>query len=228
MMKIIEVITAVVLLSLTQLPARAAVPESDPAQDQSTTPEVPALDFSGRWVLSTEDSDEPLQAMRPASPQKGGRGGGTDARGGGRGGGRPGMGGRSGGPGGDSEGIQEGEDPSIRRQQHQARLQKRLSRLDIFFAEPELNITDGLEISRLVYTDGRETAIWTELGEATAIASRQENTLTVKTWDRQGGPHVVRRYTLSGDGGRLTVVQEMTRSAQEEPVKMTLVYDRQE
>ena len=179
------------------------------AEDTATVAEVARPSFNGHWLLNTSASDDPAQVMRQARPEGGGRSGGGQA----------GGGGRSGGGQGDSG-------PSIEMQQRLVRKQKEYSRLTIFHDGPELNITDGLEISRLMYTDGRETSIWTSQGEATVTAGWRENTLTVRIMVRQGGPERVRHYTLSGDGTQLTMIEEMARPKQQEPHRIKRVYDR--
>ena len=98
-------------------------------------------DLSGEWVLNEKASDDPDTIMRRARGAGGGNGdmpggGGGGKGGGGRGGGgRPEAEGASGGPG--------------------AGMLERYRALSVFHEAGEIDITDGMDISRLLHIDGQ-------------------------------------------------------------------------
>jgi hypothetical protein len=143
----------------------------------------------------------------------GGRGGG----GGGRGGGGRGGGGQGGG------GAQQ---PSAQDQQKTNRLENELSRLEIFQEGIEMNVTNGLDISRLLFTDNRTMTIWTQRGEAKANAHWDGSTLIVQWKTSQDTMSRIRRYTLSDSGFRLTVTEKRRQPESDKYREMTLVYDK--
>ena len=55
------------------------------------------------------------------------------------------------------------EDPArqVKAQQRLIRIQEEYARLEIYHDGIELNVTNGLDISRLLFTDGRRMNIWT-------------------------------------------------------------------
>jgi len=129
--------------------------------------------FTGTWVLNQDLSDSFQPQRLPAgSPQGGMRGGG--GRGGG--GGMRGGGGRGGG----TKQNRTGQQPPPGDPQKVVRIQQEISRLEIFHAGPELNITSGLDISRLFFTDGRTTTVMAERGQATATATWRDATLKIQ------------------------------------------------
>lgn len=199
-----------------------------PTLGQTTgSPEAPEPGtFSGSWVLNRKASDDvgTLMGQARAERPQGGRGG--------SGGGRPGMGGggrRGGGQmaGGDvprgQDGSGGGGNPEA---QARLRLQKEVSRLEIFTDGLELNITNGLDISRLLFCDGRETTIWTDRGEIKARA-RWERGSFRETWASSQGRGRTVTYRLSPDGNQLVVTEERTLPGKDESVMITLVYDRE-
>lgn len=171
--------------------------------------------FTGTWILNQDLSDS-FQPQRPSngSAQGGRRGGGGRGGGRGRGGGmEPGAGDRR---------------PAAQDTKRAARLKQAVSRLEIFHAGPELNITSGLEISRLFYTDGRSTTILTDRGEATASAQWEGATLKILSQNGNGGPSRQLSYTLSAEGQRLTVTESRTGPGSDKSQEMKRVYDKQE
>lgn len=209
---------------LTLVAGTLAVPGTPLAQE-TTHP-----DLSGTWQLNTAKSDDPAQVMRKAMggdrPQGERPGGGGGMRGGGgmaggRGGGRGGMGGGdqmgSGGGGRDSQ--------DMAKRGEEAR--QRNARLEIFLEGVELNVTDGLDITRLLHTDGRQDKIWTERGEVEATARWEGPALTVRWAGPRDKTGTVRRYELSEDGATLTVTDERPLPGQDKTVKIRMVYDRQ-
>jgi len=97
------------------------------------------------------------------------------------GGGRHG-GGKHGSGGGRRSGAGNGsaQQPAAQNQHRAARLQQELSHIEIFHDGNELDITNGLDISCLLFTDGRTMTIWTQHGEAIATAIRKGQTLVVQ------------------------------------------------
>jgi hypothetical protein len=186
----------------------------------------PAPNFTGNWALNKKRSD-PIQ---PARPQGGKSGGGKSGRGMSGSGGR-GGGGRSGGGGGMSGGGGHGgggdaQQPSAQDQQKAMRLENELSRLEIFQEGIEMNVTNGLDISRLLFTDNRTMTIWTQRGEAKANAHWEGPTLIVQWKSGQDTMSRVRRYTLSESGFRLTVTEKRRLPGGDKYREMTLVYDK--
>jgi len=182
-------------------PAIAAPPADDPLH----------ADLSGLWVLNSEQSDDPAAVIREARS-----GGGGGRGGGGRGGGGRGGGGRGGGG-------QRQDDTAERPDQQMA---ARIARLEIFHDDLEFNLTDGLDISRLLYTDGRESTVWTEQGEMKATAIWQGETLVV-TWQGGRGGDRTTRLSLAENGQLLLVREQMNPRGQDRTVTLDLVYDRQ-
>jgi hypothetical protein len=175
-------------------------------------------DLTGNWVLNEKDSDAFKAPSRSqgGSPSKGGGGRGGGSRGGG---GRGGSGDR--GQGG-------GQEPSA---EDQARMEERkiaLGQLVIFQQDLEMNVTDGLDISRMLITDGRDLEIWTQQGMASATASWSGPTLVVRWAVGEEGPEQVRRYSLEEDGQKLSVRAAMQRPGSDKTQTMSLVYDRSE
>ncbi len=179
-------------------------------------------DLSGTWVLNVRASDDPATVMRQAGGGRGQSGGSSQMGGmkGGRGGGGGGGGGR-GGMGGGHEG-RSAQDPAAGRAG--AQIMQRLQKLVIFHEGDELDITDGLDISRLLRTDGRPTTVWTERGQVKATATWQNNHLEVH-W-RGGGADRTSRYSISADGSQFTALEEIVRPGQDKGVVLRLVYDR--
>lgn len=187
----------------------------------------PAPDLSGVWVLNEQASDDPVTALRPANGGSRPGGGMAGPGGGRRGGPGGGMGGRGRGMGNDG-GEGGGAPPRERQGADRAlALQKRLSRLQIFMAGDEFNLTDGLDISRVLRTDGRTATVWTERGEQQATASWQGGALLV-AWTGGRGPGRTTRFELAPEGNQLVVLEQLVRPGEEEPVTLRLVYDRQE
>lgn len=188
--------------------------------------------LTGNWVLNEKESDDFAEVMREAMGGSQGKGGGS-MQGGGKGGGRGGGGGggRGGGGGGGSHGGgmgDSGQDPSkaAKTQQRLARAREEYSRLEIFHDGIELNVTNGLDITRLLFTDGRQMNIWTQQGEAKATATWQKRTLIVEWKTRQDTMNRIRYYTLSEGGQQLTMTESRRLPGQDKTVKITMVYDR--
>lgn len=184
-------------------------------------------DLTGTWVLNEKLSDS-FAPPADAGERGGGRGGGM---GGGRGGGM--GGGRGGGPGG-MGGKGGGEPPSDEdMEQRRAEMQKRMeatkekvARITIFQEGLEFNVTDGQDISHLLFTDGREMTIWTDRGQATASAAWDGPVLVTRWRTQEGQPEHMRRFTLDPETGRLTVTEIFAKPGSGQSVNRTMVYDR--
>ena len=198
-----------------------------PAQAQDETPNL-----TGNWILNPKQSDDIGDVMREAMGGSQGSGGGGmrgGGKGGGMGGGRGGGGGQGGGGGrgGGMNGSGGGQDQdrAVKAQQKMARAKEEYSRLEIFHDGIELNVTNGLDISRLLFTDGRQMNIWTQNGEARATANWEGRTLIVAWKTRQDTMSRIRYYTLSEGGMQLTMTESRRLPGQDKTVKITMVYD---
>jgi len=222
-MKTIRLMALTLGLSLVMGTAATAA-DADPAPDYTR--------FSGVWVLDKDASDDPAQAMAagradrgepPSGMRGGGMGGGM--RGGMGGGMRGGGGGMSGGRRGGAPGERSGDRPVVR--QSPERMQKAIARLEIFLDEGELDITDGLDRTRLLSCDGKPKEILTEGGGLEASAKLEDGRI-IETWAGKRGPGRTIIYSLEGDGTRLVVTEKRSRPGSDSMVTVRLVYTRQE
>jgi len=179
-------------LAAAALPAEQAKGESRP-------------DFSGRWKLNREKSDDPRAKRQEAmgSRPPGGMGGpgmGGPMGGGSRGG--PGMGG---GPPGGGPGPGGGSrpDPEALKQREAA-----LAELEIEHREPELTIADANAQRRFLYTDGRESRRDGDNGQSLEVRTRWKDARVVV--ESQGGRgKVTETYRLAAEGRELIVETRM-------------------
>lgn len=195
-----------------------------PLTGQAADADTPVI--SGAWQLNEKQSDDIAALMAKAPGGRNRPEGGGHGMGGMQGGGGGGGGGRGGGPGGGGGGDQPDEDQQARMQKRMEQMKLQYSRLDIFQDGLELNVTDGLDISHLLYTDGRQSTIWTRFGEAKATAVWRGRTLDVSWKTRQDTQTRERHYTVSQDGKQLIVTEERTIPGKDEHVSLKLVYDR--
>lgn len=174
--------------------------------------ETPARpDLSGQWVLNQQASDNLMEVLGPAAAGRGGGGGG----GGGRGGG---------GHGGVGQSDMSQEDRSAQIQRRMERILERLNTLEIFHEDPDLDYTDGLEISRLLHTDGRTDTVWTDQGQMKATAAWNGSTLEI-TWRGERGSRKT-YLSLSADGDQLIANEQLTSHGGGPGATIRLVYDR--
>ena len=119
------------------------------------------------------------------------------------------------------------EDPArqVKAQQRLVRIQEEYARLEIYHDGIELNVTNGLDISRLLFTDGRRMNIWTQQGEATATAHWQDRTLVVEWKTSQDIMGRIRYYTLSETGYQLVMTESRRLPGQDKTIKIRMVYD---
>ena len=174
--------------------------------------ETPARpDLSGQWVLNQQASDNLMEVLGPAAAGRGSGGGG----GGGRGGG---------GHGGVGQSDMSQEDRSAQIQRRMERMLERLATLEIFHEDPDLDYTDGLEISRLLHTDGRTDTVWTDQGQMKATAAWNGSTLEI-TWRGERGSRKT-YLSLSADGDQLIANEQLTSHGGGPGATIRLVYDR--
>ena len=105
------------------------------------------------------------------------------------------------------------------------RLQQRISRLEVFTGGDEFSVSDGLDIFRLLHTDGRTETVWTDAGETRATAVWRGSALEVHA--TSGKADRLTRFQLSPEGSQLLVMEQFTPPEAKEPVILRLVYDRQ-
>ena len=182
--------------------------------------------LTGTWILNEKASDDMAAVMREAMGEGPGIGGGGKGGSGGHGGGR--GSGRGGGKGGGMSNS--GDDPArqVKAQQRLARFQEEYSRMEIFHDGIELNVTNGLDISRLLFTDGRRMNIWTQQGEANATAHWQGRTLIVEWKTSQDTMSRIRNYTVSETGYQMIMTETRRLPGQDKTVKIRMVYDLEE
>ena len=199
-----------------------------PVRSQDDPPNL-----TGTWILNAKESDDLGSAMSEArgDGQNSGGGGGRRSGGGpGGGGGGPGGGGGQGGGGGPARGggrgeSGSGEDRAAQAEERMARQMEEYSRLEIYQDGIELNVANGLDISRLLFLDGREMTIWTQHGEATATASWRDQFLVVEETPAREGLGRTRSYTLSAGGQKLVMNETRRLPGQDKTIKLTMVYD---
>ena len=97
--------------------------------------------------------------------------------------------------------------------------------MEIFHDGIELNVTNGLDISRLLFTDGRRMNIWTQQGEANATAHWQDRTLVMEWKTRQDTMSRIRHYTVSETGFQLVMTETRRLPGHDKTVKIRMVYD---
>lgn len=136
----------------------------------------------------------------------------------------PGGGGRPGNVGGTRGDL--GHEPSAEEEQRMNQVRQENSMLEVYHDGIELNVTNGMDVSRLLFTDGREMTIWTPEGMAQAMASWDKRTLVVQWKTEDDVLSRLRRYTLSVDGLRLTVKEKRRLPDEDKYREITLIYDK--
>ena len=218
-----------VALTVSLLFVSGAWAQADTVSDTLAIDVSPAAqpNLTGNWILNLKASDDMAAIMREAMGGGQSMGGGGKGGGGGRGGGG-GQGGGGKGGGGKGGGMgNSGDDPArqAKAQQRLARFQEEYSRMEIFHDGIELNVTNGLDISRLLFTDGRRMNIWTQQGEANATAHWQGRTLIVEWKTSQNTMSRIRNYTVSETGYQLVMTETRRLPGQDKTVKIRMVYD---
>lgn len=170
-------------------------------------------DFTGRWLLNPEKSDDVAAKMREAGGGPG-RGGGPGGMGGGRGPG--GMGGGTGGGMGDPSGMggmdggggrgRPGEADRGRRGPGDPREREAaMAELDIDHDDPTLVIIDARAHRRTFRTDGRSAAVGPNGDGPKAKATWKEDRLVIELSEGRG-PKITETYQRSATGAQLTVL----------------------
>jgi hypothetical protein len=190
----------------------------DPAKGRADErPRAPAtVDFSGRWTLNPELSDDAHEKMREAMEGKrgGGPGGGPPmGPGGGRGG--PGRGGRMGPPPGSG-----GGDPSEAMQP----IFEPAEEMTITQSEPEIVVDEKFGRMRTFHPDGK--AYKTENGTAELKTQWKDGKLLVETKHARGGK-VTETWELVRDRGRLVMTLRLEGGFRP-ALSLKRVYDRAE
>ncbi len=119
---------------------------------------------------------------------------------------------------------EEGGADQKRMQKNVKNLEQEISRLEIFQTDGELNVTDGMDISYVVTTDGKENKIWTRRGEAKATANWTDTTLVVETKVGKQKQGQVRHFSLSEDGSELTVLLKRPKGPEGDTKTIKLIY----
>lgn len=117
------------------------------------------------------------------------------------------------------------EDRAEQMKKHAQEFQQQFSTLEVYQDGSELNVTNGLDITRLLYTDGRTQTIWTQRGEATATANWQDQTLVVHWRTDKDPTGRTRRYQIQEGGKRLNVTESLRLPGQKDNVSISLIYD---
>lgn len=189
-------------------------------------------DFSGSWQLDPKASDDPAGVPDGGGRGQGGPGGGGRGPGGGGGGRGPGGGGRGSAvdpnqgtlPG---EGFDGSDAPERERAEAEGRQSAReFGQMEIFHAGDEFDLTDGMQISRMLQIGGPPTEVFTPRGAVKATAAWDNDALLVTESDPQGQVRRTRQFHLSAGGGTLTVREIRHRPGKEGSHTMTMVYRR--
>lgn len=159
-------------------------------------------DLSGRWTLNQEASDNLMEVLGPMAAGRGGQGDGVGSA--------------------NPEAIT--EDQIAQMQRRLDRMLGRLSYLEIFHEDPDLDYTDGMDITRLLHTDGREDTVWTDQGQMKAKAVWNDAILDI-TWRGEHGDRKT-YLTLSADGRQLIVNEQLVLPDGGNGATIRLVYDR--
>ncbi len=191
--------------------------------------------FNGAWALDVARSDDPTKLMpksaAPGHRPGGGKGGGPGMGGGGGGmGGGPGMGGGGGMGGGDgSQSNTRGGSFGGERTGKAAgagappEMTGGRSRLVLFHEGPEFGVTDAMDISQTVTTDGRRCERWTQRGQVFETAKAESGRIVVRS-EGQDGQARTTTYELNADGSELTVLTTFKPPWADKEVSLRSVY----
>ena len=118
------------------------------------------------------------------------------------------------------------EQRQAEQQQKLEAMKRKVARITIFQEGLEFNVTDGQDISHLLFTDGREMTIWTDRGQATAFAAWNGPVLVTRWRMGKDQPENIRRFSLDAATDRLIVTDTFTRPDSDKPTTRTMTYDR--
>ncbi len=223
------------------VPAVPAVTGGGPAGSGATSGGAPTAgvatpapklrpNLSGTWRMDPKASDDPSKINeRPGGP--GGPGGGR-GMGGGRGGAMGGRGGLSPDPDGGKmpgEGFDGSDKPEKERQAAEGRQAGReFGRLEIFHDGDEFDLTDGMQISRVLKIGGQPTDVFTPRGTMKAAATWEGDALVVNERNPDGRVMRTRQFMLSTDKQVLTVREVRHMPGKDGDATMTLVFRREQ
>ena len=161
---------------------------------------APIANLSGRWILNTDLSDDPLQKREEAFARKGGA--------------PP-----SGGPGGRrGNSPPEGPRPDVEG------FFESFEFLEIVHQDPKLLITDAVGREHTLFTDNRKTEEERSGGTARLRAKWEDGRVVVRTRPAHG-PSFTETYLASADGQQLTVVMEIEGRGSMPDITIRRVYD---
>lgn len=214
-----------VILAVALLPAALAAGDKPVATPSG---------FNGAWTLDVARSDDPAKLMPKSAPTGnrpgGGKGGGPGMGGGGGGmGGGPGMGGGGGGGGqsntrsGSFGGAPTGKAAGAGAPPE---MTGGRSRLVLFHEGPEFGVTDAMDISQTVTTDGRKCERWTQRGQVFETAKSESGRIVVRS-EGQDGQVRTTAYELNADGSELTVLTTFKPPWADKDVSLRSVYVRE-
>ncbi|MBK7047109.1 MAG: hypothetical protein IPH48_11515 [bacterium] len=215
--------------------ARAEEPTAAPPAGATVTaaPAAAHPDFSGHWKLDPKSSDDPARmGGGPAGPggpggPGGGRGGGPGGPGGGRGRNGPALDPNQGKMPGEGFDGSEGE-AGERAQAAGRQAAREFGLLEIFHEGDEFDLTDGMQISRMLRIGGEPTEVFTPRGSVKAAAAWEGDALVVTERDPQGQVRRTRQFRITGDRSTLTVKEIRQLPGKEGNAVMSLVYRRVE
>lgn len=209
-------------------PAPAPAPASVPPAGSVAVAARAHPDFSGSWQLDPKASDDPAAIPGGGERRPGGPGGGR-----GRGLGGPGGGGGRGPAVDPNQGQMPGEgfDGTEARERSRDEAAGRQSarefgQMEIFHADDEFDLTDGMQISRMLRIGGQPTEVFTPRGAVKAAAAWDNDALLVTESDPTGQVRRTRQFRLSADGGTLTVREIRHQPGKDGDHTMTMVYRR--
>ena len=100
------------------------------------------------------------------------------------------------------------------------------SRLVIFHAGPEFGVTDAMDISQTVTTDGRKSERWTQRGQVFETAVVEDGKIVVHS-EGQDGQVRTTSYELNADGTELTVLMAFKPPRADKDITLRSVYVRE-
>lgn len=205
----------------------ADVPAKATPATAAPTPSAARPDFSGLWQLDPKASDDPAALGSGPGRGPGGGPGGGRGRGGGPMGGGPSSdphGGRMPGQGFDGEetGANERDEAAGRRSARE------FGHLEIFHADDELNLTDGMQISRSLRIGGAPVEVFTPRGTVRAAAAWDGPSLVLTERDAHDQIRRTRHLILSPDRSTLTVKEIRHLPGRDGNQVLTMVYRRQD
>jgi len=172
--------------------------------------------FSGKWKLNKNLSDDPQKKLQEAGSGSGGRGG----RGGGGWGGHRSRSTQSDqGSGSDGSSGGTAARPNFEAMNHA------MESLKIEHHEPELHVTDADGHESVFYTDGRKTEEERSFGGTTKIHAEWKDGHLVAVVAPERGPKTTNTYAVARDSSQLILTTRLERGRGAPPVEIRRVYD---